>query len=130
MIIKVLAFAFLALMFNGWYTDIRFKNAAGEGDYISTEMVELDTRTNEGRKVVIYSDGAMYKESTSQYRYGVAKLSGQGDVKGVIYYSTSCYRVSYKLDTRRRCDTVKEDKESFYRLWNKRPLEVVYAGGK
>lgn len=127
MLIKVLAFSFIALMFNGWYSDIKFRGDVGEGDLISTEIVELDTQTRLGRKVIAYSGGGLTRVGVDTYPIGLEKLSGQSGVKGIIYYSTKCYRAGSPNNPRKRCDTFKVSKDSFNLLWNRVPLEVVYA---
>ena len=127
MLIRLFVFSFLVLMFNGWYSEIKFKGDVGEGDLITTEIVELDTQTRLGRKVIVYSGGGLTRVGVDTYPVGLEKMSGQGNATGVIYYSTKCYRVVANGESRKRCDTFKSSNTDFMTMWYKVPLEVVYA---
>lgn len=127
MLIKLFAFSFLALMLNGWYSEIKFKGDVGDGDLIATEIVELDTQTRLGRKVIAYAGGGLTRVGVDTYPVGLEKMSGQGNATGVIYYTTKCYRVLTGDNSRKRCDTTKSTRDEFFKIWYKVPLEVVYA---
>lgn len=118
MFFKVFTFGFIALVCNGFYTDIVFKETKTD-EYVSEEYIHLHTSDRVEERVILYSDGRVYRKSRVASSGNMERLAGYWDSdKEHIYYSNKCVKVKYNNEEMLRCATEAIDQKAFLDKWD------------